>query len=100
LAAEYYGFVAKICANYCKKRNYIPSWNTFFEKSSPFVQNFCIYTPSKSVAKCGEFQPKTANPGIVCFEQVIFCDKNVTKPRKKFDKNAKNFDKPIAFWKK
>jgi hypothetical protein len=52
-----------------KKRKYIPSWNTFFEKSSPFVQNFCIYTPSKSVAKCGEFQPKTANLGIVCLEQ-------------------------------
>ena len=29
--------------------------------------------------------------------KVIFCDKNETKLRKKFDKNAKKFDKPIAF---
>ena len=29
--------------------------------------------------------------------KLIFRDKTLTLTRKKFDKNAKNFDKPIAF---
>ena len=35
--------------------------------------------------------------GTFVLDKVIFYDKNVTQLRKKFDKNAKNFDKPIAF---
>jgi len=72
LGIKSYGYVTEMLADCCENDGIIPSWNTFFEKSSPFVQNFCIYTPSKSVAKCGEFQPKTANLGTVCLEQSNF----------------------------
>ncbi|SHL62170.1 hypothetical protein SAMN05720762_10947 [Fibrobacter sp. UWH4] len=37
LGIKSYGSVTKMCANCCKICVIIPSWNTFFEKSSPFA---------------------------------------------------------------
>jgi hypothetical protein len=49
----------------------------------------------------GDFRlisPEKSSGMSRCFVyKLIFCDETLTVTRKKFDKNAKKFDKPIAF---
>jgi hypothetical protein len=83
------------------KKEIIFQVGILFLKKVPHLSKIFVYIHHRNLSRnVANFNQKRQISELSVQNKVKFCDKNVTKPRKKFDKNAKNFDKPIAFWKK